>query len=160
MSRIGVDQWGLQLALTTAQRATCCRRSVGCVLVDMSNHVLATGYNGVASGVPHCNERNPEFIRGDSDKSKYPNACSGAFAESGTNLDGCDAIHAEQNALLQCSDVSKIVTCYCTASPCLTCVKLLMNTGCRRIVFIEKYPHSRAEEMWRDNDGEWIQLSM
>jgi dCMP deaminase len=58
------------------------------------------------------------------------------------------ATHAEQNALLQCRDVEQIDTCYTTASPCITCVKLLMNTGCRSIVFAEEYPHPEAMDLW------------
>jgi hypothetical protein len=39
---------------------------------------------------------------------------------SGTGLDVCEAIHAEQNALLQCKDVEQIDTAYVTAMPCMT----------------------------------------
>lgn len=159
MTRPTRDQWGLELAAVTAKRATCCRRSVGCVLVDVNGHVLATGYNGVAAGQPHCNEMvvkgtdyGPEDKHGVSSPARlietYPHACPGATAPSGTSLDACQAIHAEQNALLQCRDVQAIDTCYVTASPCVTCVKLLLNTGCQRIVFMELYPQPVALELW------------
>src|SRR3546814_1170368 len=92
------------------------------------------------------------------DPASYPNACSGAFSPSGTNLDGCEAIHAEQNALLQCKDVREIHTCYCTASPCVTCTKLLLNTGCMRVVFMEEYPHPAARDLWTRAGREWVQL--
>ena len=146
------DEWAMKLALMTAQRTTCCRRAVGCVLLNVRGHVLATGYNGVAAGLPHCNEHDPFFEVG------YPNACSGATAPSGTNLDGCQAIHAEQNALLQCKDVYSIHSCYVTASPCMTCIKLLLNTGCERIIFVEEYPHSAAKELWIGAGRAWEQL--
>lgn len=155
--RLSRDAWGLELAKVTARRGTCCRRQVGCVLVDADGHVLATGYNGVAAGQPHCNEEkevgtdyeqwgNPSlglerptrFVK------IFPNACPGADASSGTQLESCQAIHAEQNALLQCPDVRRIHTCYVTCSPCVTCVKLLMNTGCQRIAFAEPYAHDEA----------------
>jgi len=137
MNRITVDAWAMALVAVTSQRGTCLRRRVGCVLLDARNHVIATGYNGVASGMPHCNEGPP-----------YVNACSGAFAPSGTNLDGCQAIHAEQNALLQCRNVYAIHTCYTSVSPCVTCVKLLMNTSCQKLVFAERYPHHGALDLW------------
>lgn len=146
------DEWAMKLALLTAQRTTCCRRAVGCVLLNARGHVLATGYNGVAAGLPHCNEHDPFFETG------YPHACSGANAPSGTNLDGCQAIHAEQNAMLQCKDVYSIHTCYVTASPCMTCIKLLLNTSCERIVFVEEYPHSAAKELWTGAGRAWEQL--
>lgn len=146
------DEWAMKLALMTAQRTTCCRRAVGCVLLNARGHVLATGYNGVAAGQPHCNEHDPFFETG------YPHACSGAHAPSGTNLDGCQAIHAEQNALLQCRDMYAIHTAYVTASPCMTCIKLLLNTNCERIVFVEEYPHSAAKDLWIGSGRAWEQL--
>lgn len=98
----------------------------------------------------------------------YPHSCAGAQSPSGTNLDGCQAIHAEQNALLQCKDIYDIHTCYTTASPCVTCVKLLMNTSCQRIVFAEEYPQPAAKELWLSRrtakipmlieDEPWVQI--
>jgi deoxycytidylate deaminase len=35
----------------------------------------------------------------------------------------------------------------------MTCVKLLMNTGCKRIVFLEEYVNLEAKNLWK---GEWI----
>ena len=148
------EKYFIRMAKLVATRSTCLRRSVGCVLVNARGHVLATGYNGVAAGVPHCNEYDPFGEVG------YPLACEGAFATSGTNLDACQAIHAEQNALLQCHDVFAIDTCYCTASPCLTCVKLLRGTSCRRIIFVEEYPHTKAREMWESAGHEWAQFHL
>lgn len=163
MSRLSKDQWGIQLAQVTAQRATCLRRAVGCVLVNERGHVLATGYNGVASGLPHCNEQDGESIQysyaWDEHRMlpRYPHACSGAYSPSGTNLDCCQAIHAEQNALMQCKDIHEIHTCYTTTSPCVTCVKLLMNTSCQRIVFAEAYPQPEAERLWfSKHDGSGV----
>lgn len=161
MSRLSKDQWGIQLAQVTAQRATCLRRAVGCVLVNARGHVLATGYNGVASGLPHCNEAEGDVPGMYGDVDYYPYACSGAYSPSGTNLDCCQAIHAEQNALMQCKDIHEIHTCYTTTSPCVTCVKLLMNTSCQRIVFAEEYVQPAAKELWAkkwNHNFAWIQI--
>lgn len=143
MSRKSKDEYFLSLAELIANQATCVRRSVGCVLVDKLGHVLSTGYNGVARGLPHCNEGHP---------------CEGAGMSKGEGLDKCEAIHAEQNALLQCGDVENIHTCYCTASPCIHCLKLLLNTSCKRIVFREEYYHARAKELWLQSGREWMKL--
>lgn len=131
------DEYFLAMAALVSLRATCKRRRVGCVLVDSNRFVLATGYNGVARGRPHCLDE----------------PCSGADLPSGMGLDLCQAIHAEQNAMLQCKDTQAIDTAYITVSPCVTCVKLLMNTSCKRIVFIENYTQLAAREIWK---GEWI----
>ena len=146
--RMSRDEWGLRLAEATAQRGTCLRRQVGCVLVDERGRVLSTGYNGVASGEPHCDEISP---------------CLGAGFHSGERLDLCVATHAEQNALIQCRDTDAILTCYVTVSPCISCVKLLMNTGCLRIVFREGYAEN-AENLWvgtqraRTYGREWVKV--
>ena len=124
------------------------------MLLNKRGHVLATGYNGVAAGLPHCNDIATETF----DSNAYPNACAGADAPSGTDLDACQAIHAEQNALLQCGDVYQIHTVYVTASPCITCTKLLLNTGCQRIVFVEAYPHSQAQALWEGAGRTWQKI--
>ena len=178
MTRPTRDQWGLDIAKVTAKRATCLRRSVGCVLVDARGHVLATGYNGVSAGAKHCNEAvsvpkdykpwgkiveiegkliQPE--RPSRFEIEYPYACPGAYSPSGTNLDACQAIHAEQNALMQCKSVWDIHTTYVTVSACMTCVKLLLNTICSRIVFGEEYVHADARSMWLNAGREWVFLS-
>lgn len=135
MERLSKDEYFSQLALLVARRSTCSRRSVGCVLVSHRGHILGTGYNGVPRGHTHCTD-----VR-----------CPGASLPSGTGLDVCEAIHAEQNALLQCKDVEQIDTAYVTAMPCMTCTKLLLNTSCRRIVYVEPYPHDAAKQLWTKN---------
>lgn len=162
MTRISRELWAMELATTTAKRSTCLRRSVGCVLLNARGHVLATGYNGVPAGMKHCNEaayRNdlgmssPVPIIGMAAVAPiaeefFPHACPGSEAASGTNLDGCHAIHAEQNALLQCRDVNDIEECFVTARPCMTCTKLLLNTSCKWIRYRDEYPDSRASDLW------------
>lgn len=179
------------------------------MLLNARGHVLATGYNGVASGLPHCNEvlitnlasvpqrPSPEHWQSDAkfylDRANelypglvekmghvephsvesstvkghvgvvvkhFPHACSGVSAPSGQSLDACQAIHAEQNAMLQCRDVYAIHTAYVTASPCITCCKLLLNTSCQRIVFLEEYPHAAAKELWLSAGRVWDKLEM
>jgi len=145
MTRPTRDETGLALALVWAKRGTCARRRVGCVLFDADGYQLAAGYNGPAADEPHCVDR----------------PCPGASLPSGTGLEACQALHAEWNALQRCPDVRLIHTCYVTSSPCVTCTKMLMNTGCHRIVFAERYAHDeKAAELWRRYrpSREWIHL--
>lgn len=136
------DEYFLEMAHLVSTRSTCVRRAVGAIAVDAHNHVLATGYNGVPSGFPHCNEGHP---------------CSGANARSGMSLDSCLAVHAEINMLAQCNGVTGIHTVYCTASPCISCLKALLTTSTRRLVFSELYPAPGAQELWTRLPGrEWI----
>lgn len=141
--RPSIDVYMMSLALMASSRATCSRRSVGCILTDHHNFVIATGYNGVPKGMAHCGEA----------------ICPGMRSVSGTNLDGCMAIHAEQNALLQVKDTQSVAVAYCTTQPCLTCTKLLMNTSCYRIVYLQKYSHQLAEDIWIGSGRQIEQLS-
>lgn len=43
-----------------------------------------------------------------------------------------------------------------TIAPCLVCVKMLMNTGCTRIVFAESYAYPDAERLWTSSGREWV----
>jgi dCMP deaminase len=136
------DEYFMDMALLVSERSTCLRRKVGAVLINKRKHVLATGYNGVASGQPHCLD--------------IP--CIGANSASGTDLDLCEAVHAEQNALLQCKNVFEIDTCYVTVSPCMTCTKLLLNTSCQTIIFEEDYVDQKARLLWERHDRKWVRI--
>ena len=129
------DEYFLQMAQLVATRSTCLSRQVGCVLVNARGHVLATGYNGPASGLPHCGSCHRK--------------------QSGEGLDLCPATHAEQNALLQCRDVYQVATLYVTVSPCVTCTKLFLNTSTQRIVFFEEYPHPQSKQLWETSGRLW-----
>jgi len=155
-TRPSIVQYGLALAAVASTRSTCLRRSVGCVLLDQFGRVLSIGYNGVPSGCPHCNEMTGEL----DGQPVYGNACPGAESPSGTHLDDCYAIHAEQNALLQCRDPDAVSLCCVTTSPCVSCVKLLLNLRwCVTIAFVDEYPQPKARELWKRADRMWIKVT-
>jgi len=132
-----VDWYFLKMALLVAQRGTCARRKVGCILVNEKKHVVATGYNGNPAGQKHCIDQ----------------PCKGAIAKSGSDLELCEAIHAEQNALLQCKNVYEINKVYCTVSPCIHCIKLLLNTSAKSIIFSEEYTNQEGKSLWMKTNG-------
>lgn len=141
-TRPSTDEYFIAMAILAASRGTCSRRKVGCVLTNKHHHVIATGYNGVAAGLPHCWEK----------------PCPGAGLPSGQGLTSCEALHAEENALMQCRDIFSIHTCYTTASPCVNCLRKLLGTSCERIVFLEEYPHPESKKMWIEAGRSWIQI--
>ena len=125
----------MEIAHTCAQRTTCRRRSVGAVIVK-DNRILATGYNGVPSGIEHCLDR-------------------GCLREelgipSGQQHELCRGLHAEQNALIQAARYGISIegaSIYCTAQPCVLCAKMLINAGIKEIVYDLEYPDELALEM-------------
>lgn len=164
MSRSTLNAYLMELATVAAKRTTCIRRGVGCVLADSRGRVLSIGYNGVASGQPHCNE--PQDRSSGSLNSLinltvganngFPSACKGHHLPAGQ--DSCEAVHAEQNALLQCRNPQKIDTAYITLSPCKPCLKLLLNTSCKRIVVLEELTDTWSRDMWLKTGREWVVL--
>ena len=117
MSRPTIDETMLQIAVVLSMRGTCMKKQVGCVIVDNKGVILSSGYNGQPRGQVHCSDITP---------------CPAYFDG---NL-SCQAIHAEQNALMRCPDVDKIYTIYITEEPCMKCKLLIDNTSCKRIVWI------------------------
>ncbi len=134
MSRPDWELTMMAMAVTVSLRATCVRRKVGCILVDKYRRIVATGHNGVARGHQHCNI--------------HP--CPGAQAQSGSQLEDCLAIHAEQNALMHCADISMLEFAFCTTEPCAHCLKMFCNTSVRRIFYMDKYPMSSAMKIVKD----------
>ncbi len=134
------DLYFLTIAKAASLRSTCTKRQVGAVLVNQKYNILATGYNGVVRGSIDCNGK----------------PCPREGSLSGENLNLCLAVHAEANALLQCPDTLDIQTAYVTASPCFHCVKLLLNTSCCRIVFLEHYPHNESKDLWEKMGRIWM----
>ena len=118
----------MAIAEQVATRSTCLRRHVGAVLV-VDKRLLATGYNGAPSGVPHCSE-------------------SGCLREqmgvpSGQRHELCRGLHAEQNAIIQAAKHGVSIdgaTLYTTHHPCSMCAKVAINAGIRRIVCRHDYP--------------------
>ena len=152
----------MSLAEVAATRTTCIRKGVGCVLADSLGRVLAIAYNGVAAGQPHCSEATGEREWPFPPKGKmqpvHAFACAGHSRPFGEPT-SCEAVHAEQNAVLQCRDTDAISTAYVTTAPCKPCMKLLLNTGCTRIVFKESHPGAdEARVIWEGAGRVWHQF--
>lgn len=133
--RLPWDEYFMNIARLVAERSTCLRRKVGAVIVR-DKHILATGYNGAPKGLTHCLDV----------------GCLRKELEipSGERVEICRGIHAEQNALVQAARFGIALeggTLYCNIQPCVTCSKLLINAGIKRIVYFEPYADKLGEGM-------------
>lgn len=124
--RVEWNEYFMNIADQVATRSTCGRKHVGAVIVR-DKTILSTGYNGSLRGAPHCDEAGHDMEN-----------------------DHCvRTVHAEANAVAQAAkhgvriDQSEI---YVTASPCLTCFKLLANAGIKTIYYKEFYRDERITE--------------
>jgi dCMP deaminase len=136
--RPGTDEYFLKIASVVAERSTCHRHHVGAVAVK-DKHILATGYNGAASGLKDCLELG--CLR---DEMNIP---------SGTRQEICRAIHAEQNVIIQAalhgvSLEGSII--YATHTPCILCAKMLVNAKITRLVSFGKYSDDAFIELFRE----------
>jgi len=115
------------VAGVAASRSNCLSRHVGaCIVKD--RQIVSTGYNGTPKGIKNCNEGG------------CPRCWSGA--ESGTRLDECLCVHAEENAIVQaaCNGIRiQGATLYTTFCPCSYCAKSIINAGIKRVVYREAY---------------------
>ncbi len=138
VTRPSADEYFLKIASVVAERATCRRHHVGAVAVK-DKHILATGYNGAASGSKDCLEL--DCLR---DELGIP---------SGERHEICRGIHAEQNVIIQASlhGVSlEGSTIYCTHTPCVLCAKMLVNAKIKRFVSFGSYNDRTFVELFRE----------
>lgn len=111
-----LDYRYLRMARIWAENSYCRRRQVGALVVK-DKMIISDGYNGTPSG--------------------FENVCED---EMGTTFPY--VLHAEANAitkLARSSNNSDGATLYVTASPCIECAKLIIQSGIRRVVYAEKY---------------------
>lgn len=137
--RPSYDEYFMEMAHVVAKRSTCLRRKVGAILVK-DKHILSTGYNGAPKGLKHCSEVG--CLR---EKMKVA---------SGERHELCRGLHAEQNAIIQAAVFGVSIkgsTLYCTNTPCVVCVKMLINAGVEEIVYAGDYPDELAKKMLEES---------
>ena len=129
MKRPDINEYCLDLTDVICSRSTCIRRQYG-ALITKNKRIIATGYNGSASGEPNCCDTE-ECWR---EEHNIPH---------GQQYEKCVAIHAEANAITQAG----IDTCYgatmylsgfengkrITAEPCEMCKRLIINSRLAKV---------------------------
>ena len=120
----------MAMAKAAASRSTCYRLNVGAVIVDASEttqRVVAVGYNGAPSGMPHCSGNGCQY-----------------FAPT-----GCKVTHAESNAIGQCLGREPGThELYVTHSPCAACAQVVTACGLFHSVFYETAYRDSAPIKW------------
>ena len=122
-------------------------RQVGAAIVK-DKRILATGYNGAPSGVKSCKDKG-ECLR------KKLNIASG------TRLETCYAVHAEQNAICQVAKLGISVegaTIYVTHQPCTICTKLIINSGIKKVVYKNGYPDDFSRTLLEEAKIELVKI--
>lgn len=120
--RIPLYEVYMRMAEELAKRSTCARLQVGTVITDPRlENVLGIGYNGNARGLPNrCD-------------STVPGQC------------GC--IHSEVNALIKAPGSVKDKVMFVSASPCVMCSKLVINSGVTHVFYRHPYRDPTGVEL-------------
>lgn len=154
-----------------AQRSTCSRAQVGCVIA-YEGRALTNGYNGAPSGMPHCQHgiwafdghaEMPEWLHNYLDN-KDPNfeieigpgmvfywdGRSIQIRQGFNNMEvpTCSiSVHAEANAIAWSARRGIALegsTLYTTLSPCVWCAQQIINAGVTAVI---------SDNMYRDTGG-------
>jgi dCMP deaminase len=110
-----LDKTFINIAKEVGTLSHCTRSKVGAVLVKDGN-VISFGYNGTPAGMHNGCEEN--------------------------NVTKDEVIHAEMNAILKAAKSGNAVdgsTLYLSLSPCQNCCKLIIQSGIKRVVYLEGY---------------------
>ncbi|MBO5874661.1 MAG: dCMP deaminase family protein [Rikenellaceae bacterium] len=124
--QLQLDMRYLRMAKIWAENSYCVRRQVGAIIVR-DKMIISDGYNGTPCG--------------------FENIC-----EDETGKTKPYVLHAEANAITKVAksnQSSEGATLYVTASPCLECAKLIIQSGIRRVVYCDPYHSNDGVELLR-----------
>jgi dCMP deaminase len=130
------DQYFMTITQQVAERSTCLRAKVGAVVVR-DRSILATGYNGSPAGLPHCLDVGCLIY-----ESKNP--------DGEVELNCYRTIHAEINAITQAARNGAAIRdadIYVTHTPCIQCMKVLINTGIKTVFYGQAYKLPTISEL-------------
>ena len=123
------DRYFHSICIAVSQKSPCLSRNIGAILVR-DHSIVSTGYNGPASGYPHCEGTCPRKAKG---------------YKSGEGLVECPAVHAEVNCI---SNAAKLGVCTNNSIlymnciiPCKDCMAVLVNAGVKEVVIEEAKPY-------------------
>lgn len=147
MNKNITDEYWMKMVRQLAEASTC-RVKVGCIILQ-KNLVIGMGYVGSISGDYHCNELVDEGIEHDSGNGCLLVDNRGKKGSSDFGKSCIRTIHAEMNAVLKTTvrgTKDNWLSCYCSYTPCLECMKLLLQIGVRKIIW---------EQFYRDEDRDY-----
>lgn len=129
------DSYFMEIARIVSKRSTCIRRNVGSLIVK-GKRILSTGYNGAPIHLRHCID-------------------AGCMRErlsiaSGERHELCRGLHAEQNAIIQAAYHGVSINgadVYSTHLPCSICMKMIINAGIEKVLYVDGYPDELSLEL-------------
>ena len=121
---ISWNEYFMGVAVLSSKRSKDPNTKVGACVVNADKRIIGIGYNGFPFG---CSDdeypwgKNTNYLN-----SKYPYV-----------------VHAEPNAILNCTSSLKGPTLYVTLFPSNECAKLIMQSGIKRVVYASDKYHDQ-----------------
>lgn len=125
--RLDWDEFFMLKAALYSSRGSCDRLQNGCIFVK-DKRIVGAGYNGSVAGQATCDEIGHLMIDGHCERT----------------------IHGEENAILNSVDMRRLegATSYSTGTPCLACIKKMVQVGIKRIVYVGEYNNQDGNHIW------------
>jgi dCMP deaminase len=138
------NKYFIEIAKVVSTRSTCLRRKYGAVIVK-DRVIISTGYNGAPRGAENCIDLGKCKRR----EMQIP---------PGERYELCEAVHAEQNAIINGSpERMKGAVIYIAGfedeggfadgTPCKLCNRMIKNAQIKEIVYLK-----RDGKIVKDND--------
>ena len=116
-----LDHLFLNIARQVSTMSKCNRAKVGAILVNKGN-IISMSYNGTPSGMDNC--------------------CEELHETGMSTITKSIVLHAEMNAVIKAAKTGNAVqnsTLYVTLSPCIECSKYILQSGIKRVVYLDQY---------------------
>ncbi len=126
----------LKMAKEWSRLSYCHRKQVGALIVK-DRKIISDGYNGAPSGLE--------------------NICEDENGKTHWHI-----LHAEANAILKLArstQNSEDATLYITLSPCKECSKLIVQSGIKKVVYINQYSDDDGLQLLKKLGIELMQVS-
>ena len=129
------NEYFIEIAKVVSSRSTCLRRRYGAVIVK-DRVMISSGYNGSPRGMANCTDTG----RCTREELNVP---------SGERYELCEAVHAEQNAIINAPpDRMKDSTIYiagfeedntfAAGKPCKLCDRMIRNAQIKEVIYLDK----------------------
>lgn len=129
------DNYFIEIAKVVSTRSTCLRRKYGAVIVK-DRVIISTGYNGAPRGMTNCIDTGTCTRQ----ENNIP---------SGERYELCEAVHAEQNAIINAPpERMKGSTIYiagfeenkslAAGRPCKLCDRMIRNAQIKQVMYLDK----------------------
>lgn len=149
-----LDTTFINIALEISKLSYCVRAKVGALLVKSGN-IISFGYNGTPSGMDNCCEDKDYTDAGgwldeETIIKKWPFEDELGRYRFVTKK---ETVHAESNAIIKAARSGLSTdgsTLYLTLSPCIDCSKLILQSGIKRVVYLNEYVDTSGIQFLRN----------